>query len=109
MTTPELLQPLQIFLEQSQQLLTLAEAEEWETFEKLLAERQEGLAALGENQLLIAVAKAGLADDMRHLLAQIQGTNDRIGQVAEQSRADIAAQLRQSLQAEKAIDAYSKR
>lgn len=105
---PDLLHPLRRFLEQSRQLLGLAENSDWEAFETLLTERQQGLASLGEGALLIAVAKAGLADEMRQLIADIQSVNDRIGEVAERERTDLAGQLRQSFQAEKAIDAYKK-
>jgi flagellar protein FliT len=108
MTQSDLLQPLHRFLDQSQRLLALAEAGEWEAFEALLAERQKGLASVGDNALLIAVAKAGLADEMRQLLAEIQTSNNRVAEVAERSRADLAVQLRQVVQAEKAIDAYKK-
>lgn len=104
----DLLQPLHQFLEQSRLLLGMAQAGEWESFESLLATRQQGLAALSNNQILIAVAKAGRADEMRELLADIRTANDRIAEVAETSRADIGSQLRQLVQAEKAIDAYKK-
>lgn len=105
---PDLLHPLKLFLDQSRRLLELAEEGDWAAFETRLAERQLGLANLGDNALLIGVAKAGLADEMRQLIADIQSVNDRIGEVAERERTDLAAQLRQSYQAEKAIDAYKK-
>lgn len=106
--TTDLLQPLHQFLEQSRRLLGLAKADDWEAFEVLLEERQQGLSALGDNKLLIAVAKAGVADEMRALLAEIQAVNNQLGEVAEAGRADLAAQLRQVVQAEKAIEAYKK-
>lgn len=106
--TNNLLHPLHQFLEQSRQLLGLAEAGEWETFETLLEERQKGLPALGDNKLLIAVAKAGAADEMRALLADIQAVNNQLEVVAQAGRADLAGQLRQVVQAGKAIDAYKK-
>jgi hypothetical protein len=108
MSTTEILQPLHQFLLQSRQLLALAQSGEWEAFEVLLQERQAGMPTLGENQLLIAVAKSGQADEMRRLLADIQVVNDEIAKVAETGRAELAAQLRQVMQAEKAIDAYRK-
>jgi hypothetical protein len=108
MTTPDVLLPLRQFLQLSQQLLALANTEEWVEFELLLKKREEGLAALGDNHLLIAVTKAGLAEDMRGLLGDIQQVNDQIGMVAERNKADLAVQLRKAFQAEKAIDAYQK-
>lgn len=106
MTTPDVLLPLREFLHLSEQLLVLANAEEWAEFESLLKKREDGLTSLGDNRLLIAVTKAGLAEEMRVLLRDIQQVNDQIGIVADRNKADLAAQLRKAYQAEKAIDAY---
>lgn len=108
MTTPDVLLPLRQFLQLSQQLLALANTEEWAEFELLLKKREESLTLLGDKRLLITVTKAGLAEDMRGLLGDIQQVNDQIGMVAERNKADLAVQLRKAFQAEKAIDAYQK-
>lgn len=108
MSTTDILQPLQQFLEQSQRLLAMAHAGDWAGFEVLLQERQAAMPTLGDSQLLIAVAKAGKADQMRELIAEIQVVNTQIGEVAESGRGEIAAELTQLLQAEKAMKAYQK-
>lgn len=108
MSTTDILQPLQQFLAQSQRLLDLARAGDWTEFEVLLQERQVAIPTLGESQLLIAVAKAGKADQMRELITEIQVVNTQIGEVAENGRGELAAELKQLLQAEKAMKAYQK-
>lgn len=101
-----LLKRLEKFLEQSRELLRLAQEDNWEEFESLLNQRQEKLASLGENEFLIELAKAGLADDARELINAIRALDAQILQRAESGKADIGAKLRQSLQANKAIVAY---
>lgn len=100
------LQPIQIFLNQTEKLLLLAQADQWEEFEVLLAERQKGMAALGESPFLIAVTKAGLVTDVKEMIQKIKDIDQQIAHAAEQSKAIISEQLRQSLIANKALDAY---
>lgn len=104
--SPDLLAPLERFLLRSRELLALAEADDWETFETRLAEREAGLPALGENQFIIDVAKAGREDEMREAIAEIQAINDQLVTLAEQSKADIARHLKTQQTKDKAVKAY---
>ncbi len=106
MTEDSLLQPYHRFHEQTLELIALAEAGDWTAFEALLAERQQGMAPLGDNQRLIEATRTGRAEELRSTILSIQAANDLLAQIAETSRADLADQLRQAFQAEKAIDAY---
>src|SRR5690625_3739686 len=67
-----LLAPLHEFHQRSQELVKLARAGDWATLEERLAEREKGLPALGDNQFLIAVAKAGQTEQLREGIAAIQ-------------------------------------
>jgi flagellar protein FliT len=103
---PSILAPLEGFLAQTQSLLALAQADDWETFEIQMAERQTKLPALGESQLLIAITRAGLVDEAKSLIQAIQDTDQQIVGLAESSKAKISEQLRQSIKATKAVVAY---
>lgn len=103
---PAILAPLELFLARSRSLLELAQADDWETFETQLAERQASLPALGESQFLIAITQAGLVDEAKSLIQAIQSIDQQIVAVAENSKAKISEQLRQSIKATKAVVAY---
>lgn len=103
---PSILAPLESFLAQTQSLLVLAQAGDWETFEIQMAERQTKLPALGESQFLIAITRAGLVDEAKSLIQAIQATDQQIVAMAESSKAKISEQLRQSIKATKAVVAY---
>ncbi len=103
-----LLAPLHEFHQRSQELVKLARAGDWATLEERLAEREKGLPALGDNQFLIAVAKADQTEQLREGIAAIQALNDELVALAEQNKADISAQLKESQRAEKGIQAYEK-
>src|SRR5690625_4017297 len=103
-----LLAPLHEFHQRSQELVKLARAGHSATLEERLAEREKGLPGLGDNQFLIAVAKAGQTEQLREGIAAIQALNDELVALAEQNKADISAQLKESQRAEKGIQAYEK-
>lgn len=104
--SPNLLAPLERFLRQSRELLALAQADDWATFEEQLAEREAGLPALGENQFLIDVARAGREGEVRETIAEIQGINDQLVILAERSKADIAEHLKVQQTKDRAVKAY---
>lgn len=105
-SSPNLLAPLERILAQSRQLVALARAGDWSGLETLLAEREAELSALGENRFLIDVARAERAQEVRAGIAEIQRLNDQIVTLAEQGKAEISKQLRDSLKADKGIQAY---
>jgi uncharacterized membrane protein len=102
---PEL-QCYEDFLLQSRRLLDLAEASEWETFEKQLESRKALVARLEAQSTLDAIVTAGLADELRLMIAEIHSVNDRLEVVAEAARDELGAEIRQNMQANKAINAY---
>lgn len=108
MTAIDVLAPLNLFLQQTEQLVALAKSGDWQAFELLLAEREAALPALSDSGLLIAVANAGLEEEMRSLITRIQDVNNCLGQLAENNKTILVSELRLAMQAEKAIDAYKK-
>jgi len=106
MSDTDTLNPLRQFHAFTESLLELARANEWQAFEAKAAERERLIEAINDNQFLIRVAEAGLADSMRAEIAEIQTLNDEITHLAEATKADIAAQLKQQNHQDKAIKAY---
>lgn len=102
---PEL-QCYEDFLQLSRRLLELAEAGDWETFQPQLDARQALSARLEAQETLDAVVHAGLADELRLMIAEIHVVNDRIAAAAESVRDELSAEIRQNMQASKAINAY---
>src|SRR5690625_5545911 len=101
-----LLAPLHEFHQRSQELVKLARAGDWATLEERLAEREKGLPALGDNQFLIAVAKADQTEQLREGIAEIQALNDELVAMVEQNKEDISAKINESQREEKGIQAY---
>lgn len=107
MNTPSLLNPLERALNQSQALLSLAQADDWESFETLVQQRQQGLLLLTNTEYLTSLAEAELDTQAAGIIKDIQSINQQLAVLAQQNREEIASELRQSAQAEKAINAYS--
>ncbi len=108
MDAHSLLSPLERALSQSQALLSLAEAGDWESFETLVQQRQQGLLSLTDEEYLKSVAEADLDAKAASIINDIQAINQRLSTLAQQNREQIASELRQSAQAARAIDAYSR-
>lgn len=106
MSSDNLLEPVYQFRAQTEQLLKLARAGDWEGYEQQAPERQALLAKLNENQFMIDVAEAGLADELREQIADIQALNDELGRLAEQTKSDIANDLKRQNTNDKAVKAY---
>gem|GEM_PF-1116944 len=106
MSEESLLRPLYQFHEYTEALLALAEKGDWEAFEQESLKRQELLPVINDGQFLIAVAKAGLAEEMREQIAQTQALNDRLSTLAEQAKSDIADTLKDQQTKDKAVKAY---
>lgn len=94
------------FLQISRALLQLAEAGDWEVFQQQLDARQALTARLEAQETLDAVVHAGLADELRLMIAEIHAVNETIGVVAETVRDTLSAEIRQNIQTHKAINAY---
>lgn len=103
-----LLDPLARALSQSQALLSLAQAGDWESFETLVQQRQQGLLSINDPEYLESLAQADLEAQAAGVIQEIQGINKRLSELAETNRDNAASELRQSNRVTKAIDAYGR-
>lgn len=108
MDTNPLLDPLVRALNQSQALLSLAHASDWDSFETLVQQRQQGLLSIHDTEYLESLAQANLETSAAEIIQEIQEINKRLSVLASASRDQIASELRQSYKASKAVDAYSR-
>lgn len=108
MDTNPLLDPLVRALSQSQALVSLAQAGDWESFETLVQQRQQGLLSLNDAEYLESLTKAGLEANAARLIQEIQGINRHLTSLAESNRDNNATELRQVTTASKALDAYGR-
>lgn len=108
MDIPTLLDPLARALSQSQALLSLAEAGDWDSFETLVQQRQQGLLSIHDAEYLTSLAKADLEAQAVHMINEIQSINKHLAELAERSRDQAASELRQSNKSIKAMDAYGR-
>lgn len=102
------LQPFYEFLHISRNLVELAKEGQWDNFQEILNTRQQLVATLESQAFLDQVAAAGLADEARLLIAEIQSINDQLATTAEAVRDELAKEIRQNIQGSKAIDAYGR-
>lgn len=103
-----LLDPITRALSQSQALLSLAQAGDWESFETLVQQRQQGLLTVSDQQYLESLAQADLESKAAEVIQEIQAINKQLSELAEINRENAASELRQSNRANKAIDAYGR-
>ncbi len=108
MDSNSLLDPLVRALNQSQALLSLANASDWDSFETLVQQRQQGLLSIHDTEYLQSLAQADLEASAAEIIQEIQEINKRLSVLASTSRDQIASELRQSNLASKAMDAYSR-
>lgn len=100
------LAPFERVLNQSQALLALAQAEDWESFESLIQQRQQGLLEIQQAAFLKAVAEAQLESPAALIIQAIQSINKQLATLADNRRDQLASDLRHATRAVKAIDAY---
>lgn len=103
-----LLDPLARALSQSQALLSLAQAGDWESFETLVQQRQQGLLSLNDQEYLESLAQADLEAKAAAVIQEIQAINKTLADLAETSRENKASELRQTNRVSKAMDAYGR-
>ncbi|MFC3115497.1 flagellar protein FliT [Cellvibrio fontiphilus] len=103
-----LLDPLERALSQSRALLSLAQAGDWESFETLVQQRQQGLLSLNDQEYLESLTMADLEAKAAEVIQEIQSINQTLSELAEVSREAVASELRHSNRAAKAIDAYGR-
>ena len=108
MNTDTLLAPLERALSQSQALLSLARADDWESFETLVQQRQQGLLSIQDTEYLQSLAAAELGQRAAVLVREIQTINEQLANLAETRKTKLVSDLRQAGHAAKAIDAYGR-
>jgi hypothetical protein len=106
METVSLLAPFERALSQSQVLLSLANAEDWESFEVLVQQRQQDLLDIQDAAYMNSIAAAHLESQAALIVQAIQSINKQLTLLAEAHSAELASDLRQASKAVKAIDAY---
>lgn len=95
-------------LGQSETLLALAQADDWESFETLVQQRQQALLSLNDQEYLESLAQANLEAEAAEVIQAIQAINKQLGELAETNRTNKASELRQTNRVSKAMDAYGR-
>lgn len=108
MNAENLLNPLVQLLGKAEALLVLAQAEDWMGLEAEMANYLEKVGLIEDQAYLQALKDAGSALYAQGLILQIQGTNKKIDDIAQDSQQKIASELRQIIQSGKAMDAYGR-
>lgn len=103
-----LVESLSRALSQSHTLLALAEAGDWDAFEVLVQEREQVLRLINDTEPLNLTTHAELESQTVQIIEEIQFINQRLSDLATANRDKLASDLRQSMKATKAIDAYSR-
>lgn len=101
-----LLAPVNSLVEQSQHLLNLARAQDWQAFEVLLLQRQASMNVLVDGNYLQSISKAGLESEVKHMVMDIKKINQQLTELASRRQDEIASEIRQINRADKAMGAY---
>jgi len=106
MERDELLKPLNEILERVQQLVVLAQAEQWEELDAAAANYQQHVTFLKDDVYLKAIQDASLVEEAKKIIAKIQLMNEDLDSFTTLQRDKIASELRQIMQSGKALNAY---
>ncbi len=108
MENNELLKPLYEILERVQELVRLAQSEEWDAMNTAADKYQQHVSFLDDDVYLRALNEAHLVDEAKAIIVKIQGVNDDLDSYTSLQRAKIASELRQLTQSDKALEAYGR-
>jgi hypothetical protein len=108
MNTENLLEPLHQLLTQAQALLILAQEKNWDELQHQFAPYQQQMAVLADENYLQALKAANLSAAAQALIVEIHAGNEQLAVDAAQGYENIASELRQIIQSDKAMDAYSR-
>lgn len=106
MSNQDLLQPLNETLEKAQELIRLAQAEEWSAFEEQFVNYERLAKYLNDEAYLKTLNDNNLGASAGEIVIQIQALNESLDLRASNVRDNIASELRQMMQSDKAMDAY---
>ncbi len=108
MENNELLKPLYEILERVQELVRLAQSEEWDAMNTAADKYQQHVSFLDDDVYLRALNDAHLVDEAKAIIVKIQGVNDDLDSYTSLQREKIASELRQLTQSDKALEAYGR-
>jgi hypothetical protein len=106
MSRETLLQPLNQLFMQAQLLLQLAQAENWDEMQTQFSEYQQQMSLLANATYLQTLKNENLAGEAQAFILKIQELNQQLNNFTEQAHTNVASELRQLMQADKALDAY---
>ena len=106
MTDNDILKPLNEIMGRAEELVKLAQAEEWEAMDAAALKYQQHVTFLDDDAYLRAINEAGLVDSAKIIIAKIQVLNDDLDTHTSLQRERIASELRQINQSNKALNAY---
>jgi flagellar protein FliT len=106
MSTATVIDPLKRALTQSEALLALAKADDWESFELLVQNRQQGLLVLQTPEFLHDVAELNAADEVARLIQAIQAINRELEDLSLKHQDGVASEIRHMAKSSKAMSAY---
>jgi hypothetical protein len=108
MNDETLLQPIHNLLIEVKALLVLAQAAKWDELNASLESYQVKLNVLSDKHYLQTIKDNNLNLEAQGIILQIQGFNAQVDELAECEHTRIASELRQMMQSDKALDAYSR-
>lgn len=106
MIIPDLLQPLRETLEKAHELVRLAQAEEWSALEEQFMKYEQLTKYLNDEEYLKTLTDNNLGESAKEIILQIQALNESLDLRANNVMNDVASELRQMMQSDKAMDAY---
>ncbi len=106
MNTENILQPLQQLLAAANDLMQRVQAEGWEEQQEAFTDYQKKVCLVMDAHYLSVLKDANLAADAQALIVRIQDCNQQLDQHADKVHSEVASELRQFMQADKALDAY---
>ncbi len=108
MSNNELLKPLYEILDRVNELVQLAQAEDWEAMNTAADKYQQHVTFLDDDVYLQALQDAHLVEEAKAIIVQIQSLNDDLDTHTSLQRDRIASELRQMNQSDKALEAYGR-
>jgi hypothetical protein len=108
MNNNEILKPLQDTFELAQELVRLAQAEDWVTMEVLAINYQQHMTILTDASYLKSISDAHLTEAAKEMIIKIQDINSELDTFTALQHEKIASELRQISQASRALQAYGR-
>lgn len=108
MNTHEILNPLTDILARVQELVQLAQAEDWIAMETAAKEYEQRVSLLEDATYFKSISDANLVEEAKAIIKEIQTVNNDLDTHTSLQREKIASELRQMTQSSKALEAYGR-